>query len=126
MDATGKLVLRLMVGGMMLFHGITKALGGIGFIQEMVVAQGLPQMVAYGVYVGEIVAPIFIIFGWQSRIFAGVVAINMAVAIYLTKMDAILSLGEHGGWAIELPMFYLLGAVSIVLLGSGRYAIVED
>ena len=52
----GKLLLRIMVGGMMLFHGIDKALHGITFIKGLVKNQGLPEMLAYGVYVGEILA----------------------------------------------------------------------
>ncbi len=122
----GKLVLRVMVGGMMLFHGIDKALNGIDFIKGTIKSQGLPEMLAYGVYMGEILAPIFLILGWKSRFWAGVIVFNMAAAIYLTKMGAWFKLGSHGSWALELPMFYLLGALAIVLLGSGKYAVMRD
>jgi len=122
----GKLILRVMVGGMMLFHGIDKALHGVNFIKGLVKAQGLPEMFAYGVYVGEILAPIFLIIGWKSRIWAGVIVFNMVVAIYLTKMGSLLKLGAHGAWAVEVPMFYLLSALAIALLGSGKYAIMRD
>lgn len=122
----GKLLLRVMVGGMMLFHGIDKALNGITFIKGVVKSQGLPEMLAYGVYVGEILAPIFLILGWKSRVWAGVIVFNMAAAIYLTKMGEFFKLGTHGSWALELPMFYLLSALAIVLLGSGKYAIIRD
>lgn len=122
----GKLILRLMVGGMMLFHGIDKALHGITSIEGALKSQGVPEMLAYGVYVGEILAPIFLIIGWKSRVWAGVIVFNMAVAIYLTKLGSLLSLGTHGAWAVELPMFYLLSALAIVLLGSGKYAIERD
>ena len=125
-DNIGKLLLRLMLGGMMLFHGIDKALHGISFIKGMMHAHGLPEVLAYGVYVGEILAPIFIIIGWKSRVWAGVIVINMAMAIYLTKFSALLKLGEHGAWAVEVPMFYLLSALVVVLLGSGKYAIIRD
>ncbi len=122
----GKLVLRLMVGGLMLFHGIYKAMQGIGFIKGLVVAQGLPEVLAYGVYVGEIVAPVFLIMGWKSRIWAGVVAVNMLVVIYLTQIGSFMKLGTHGSWAVELQMFYLLSALAIVFLGSGKFAISRD
>ena len=125
-DNLGKLLLRLMLGGMMLFHGIDKALHGIGFIKGMMHVHGLPEALAYGGYVGEILAPIFIIIGWKSRLWAGVIVINMAMAIYLTKFSALLKLGEHGAWAVEVPMFYLLSALVVVLLGSGKYAIIRD
>ena len=122
----GKLILRFMVGGMMLFHGIDKALHGITFIKGLLKSQGVPEMLAYGVYVGEILAPIFLIIGWKSRVWAGVIVFNMALAIYLTKLGAFMKLGAHGSWAMEIPMFYLLSALAIVLLGSGKYAIMRD
>lgn len=125
-DNIGKLVLRLMLGGMMLFHGIDKALHGITFIKGLLKFQGVPEVLAYGIYVGEILAPLFLILGWKSRFWAGVIVFNMAVAIYLTKMGTFLSLGAHGAWALEVPMFYLLSALAIVLLGSGKYAILRD
>jgi len=122
----GKLLLRWMLGGMMLFHGINKALHGVGFIKGLVHGQGLPEWVAYGVFVGEIVAPLFLILGWKSRLWAGVIALNMVVAIYLTQMASFMQLGTHGAWAMEVAMFYLLSAVSIALLGSGKYAMARD
>ena len=125
-DNIAKLIMRVMIGGMMLFHGVHKALHGIGFIKTLVKAQGLPEVLAYGVYVGEILAPLFLIIGWKSRFWAGVIAVNMAVAIYLTHMGSFFKLGAHGAWAMELPMFYLLGSIVIILLGSGKYAIVRD
>ncbi|MCW8820986.1 MAG: DoxX family protein [Sulfurovum sp.] len=122
----GKLVLRLMLGGMMLFHGIDKALHGITFIKGLVKAHGIPEVLAYGVYAGEIFAPLFLILGWKSRFWAGVVVLNMAVAIYLTQAGALFKLGAHGAWAVELSMLYMLSALAIVLLGSGKYAIMRD
>ena len=122
----GKLILRLMVGGLMLFHGVHKAIHGVGFIKALVVAHGLPEVLVYGVYVGEILAPMLLILGWRSRIWAGVIAFNMLVAIYLTQLSAFVKLGGHGAWALEVPMFYLLSALVIVLLGSGKYAIARD
>jgi len=122
----GKLLLRVMVGGLMLFHGVHKAIHGIGFIEALVVAHGLPAFLAYGVYVGEIVAPILLILGWRSRIWAGMIAFNMLAALYLTQMAAFLTLGGHGAWSVEVPMFYLLSALAITLIGSGKFAIRED
>lgn len=122
----GKLVLRLMLGGMMLFHGIDKALHGISFIKGILRVHELPEVLAYGVYVGEILAPLFLILGWKSRVWAFVIVVNMAFAIYMTKFSVLLKLGEHGAWAVELPMFYLLSAFVIMLIGSGKYAVARD
>jgi len=122
----GKLILRVMLGSLMLFHGVNKLQHGIEYIKGLIVAQGLPEFLAYGVYVGEIVAPVLLILGWRSRIWAGLIAVNMLVVIYLTQLGAFMKLGAHGSWAVELQMFYLLTAVSIAFIGSGRFAITRD
>ena len=125
-DNIGKLILRLMVGGLMLFHGIDKALHGISPIKGMLKASQLPEILAYGVYVGEILAPLFLILGWKSRWWAGVIMFNMLVAIYLVHAKTLWALGAHGAWSIETPLFFLLGTLTIVFIGSGRYAIMRD
>jgi len=122
----GKLILRIMLGGLMLFHGVYKVQHGIGFIKGLMVAQGLPEVLAYGVYLGEIIAPVLLILGWRSRIWAGLIAVNMLVVIYLTQLGAFLKLGSHGSWAVELQMFYLLSALAIAFLGSGKFALRRD
>ena len=122
----GKLILRIMLGGLMLFHGVNKVQHGIGFIKGLVAAQGLPEVLAYGVYVGELLAPVLLILGWRSRIWASLIAVNMLVVIYLTQLGAFMKLGAHGAWAVELQMFYLLSALAIVCLGSGKFALRRD
>ena len=125
-DNIGKLILRVMLGSLMLFHGVYKIQHGIDFIKNLMVGQGLPEFLAYGVYIGELVAPILLILGWRSRIWAGMIAVNMLVIIYLTQLSAFMKLGVHGAWSVELQMFYLFSAVAIVLLGSGKYGISRD
>ena len=122
----GKLILRLMVGGLLLFHGLHKLQHGIGPIKSMVVGHGLPEILAYGVYVGEVLAPILLILGVYSRGWAGVIVVNMLMAAWLTNFRGLLSLGAYGAWGMETVMFYLLSALAIILLGSGKYAVRPD
>ena len=123
-DDWGKLLLRLAVGGLLLFHGISKATTGIGWMAGPLSAVGLPAFVGYGAYVGEIVAPILAIVGKFSRIAGLVIAFNMLMAIVLVLRERAFSINpQGGGWAIELEMLFLLGCVAIALLGSGRYAL---
>ena len=123
-DAAGKLILRLAVGGLMLFHGISKLLnpGSVGFISSKLAAAGLPEALSYGVYIGEILAPLLIIAGLQCRAGAALVVINMLFAIFLVHSGDLFALTEHGGWRLELQGFYLFGSLAIIFLGSGRYA----
>jgi putative oxidoreductase len=87
---------------------------------------GLPSVIAYGVYVGEVIAPLMIITGFHARIGGLLVAVNMIFAVVLAHSGDILSLTKHGGWALELQAFYLLGGLSIALLGSGQFAVKPD
>ena len=79
-DDLGKLVLRLTVGILILLHGIAKLSTGVGGIAGMLAGHGLPQQLAYGVYIGEIVAPVLLIVGFYTRPAAWIVVINMLVA----------------------------------------------
>jgi putative oxidoreductase len=127
-DALGKLVLRLTVGVLMLLHGVHKIFntGSVGLIGGKLSEAGLPSALAYGVYLGEVVAPLMIILGFWSRL-GGVIAVgNMLVAIWLMHANDVFALTDHGGWALELQGFYLFGALAIVFLGSGRYAVRPD
>lgn len=125
---TGKLVLRLSVGGMMLFHGIAKILhpASLEFISGMLTANHLPGILAYGIYIGEVVGPLMVIVGYQARVGGLLIAVNMIFALFLAHSGDFFSLSEHGGWAIELQMFYLLSAVAVVFLGSGKLAFKQD
>ncbi len=117
-----KLLLRASMGILILFHGIHKMTHGIGGIKAMLSASGLPEFLSYGVYVGELIAPIFIILGLYARIASAVMGVNMLVAIFLVHGFSF-SLTKQGGLAMELPLLYLIMSLLIILLGSGKYAV---
>lgn len=127
-DDIGKLIVRMMVGFLMLFHGVAKItnLGSLEFIQGQLINHSLPEMLVYGVYIGEILAPLMIIPGVFTRVGGLIIFVNMIFAIYLVHPHEIVSLGQHGGWAIELQGFYLFGALAIMFLGSGKIAVRPD
>ena len=119
----GKLLLRLAVGGLLLFHGVAKLKNGVGWMAGPLSGLGLPAFVAYGAYVGEVVAPIFVILGKWARIAGLVIAFNMVSAIIIALRNKMFTLNMGGGWAIELELLFLLGGLVIFLLGSGKYSI---
>lgn len=120
---TGKLILRVALGALILFHGVSKILHGVGFITGLVAKAGLPPALGYLVYVGEVIAPLMLVFGVWTRIAALIVAINMIVAIVLVHVPQIFTLSNTGGWALELEGIYLASAIAIILLGAGRYSV---
>ena len=123
-----KLILRITLGLLMLFHGVAKLvdLQTLGFIKNQLEGIGIHPIFAYGVYVGEIVAPLLIILGIYSRFGGFIIFINMLLAIGLVHMNDLLSLTQCVGWRLELQAFYLIVALVIMLMGSGRYAIKPD
>jgi putative oxidoreductase len=118
----GKLLLRVSLGVLMLFHGISKVIGGPAGIVSLVEKAGLPGPFGYLVYVGEVLAPLLLIAGLWTRAAAAVIAINMVVAVYLVHMHELLTLSKTGGWALELQGFYFFTALAVMLLGAGRFS----
>lgn len=123
MDDTGKLVLRVALGVLILLHGIAKLRGGIDPIVGMLGKAGLPAFIGYGVYIGEVLAPILMIIGLFTRPAAAIVAFNMVVAIYLAHGSQLIGLSKTGGWQLELQGMFLFSALAVALIGAGRFSI---
>ncbi|KAA8998917.1 DoxX family protein [Affinibrenneria salicis] len=120
----GKLILRLSFALMMLLHGWHKLHGGIDFIQGMLVQHGLPAFVGYGVFVGEIVAPVLMILGILTRLSALVFSLTMLSAWLLMGPGSALTLTQVGAWGVENMAVFFFAGIAIALLGSGRYSVV--
>jgi putative oxidoreductase len=122
-DDFGKLVLRLTLGILLLLHGLAKITAGVGWLFKTLGDAGLPEALAYGVYIGEVLAPLLVIIGFYSRIGALVIVVNMLFAIGLAHMKDLFILTKTGGWALELQAFFLFTAVAVALMGPGRFSV---
>jgi putative oxidoreductase len=122
MEDTGKLMLRITTAGLILFHGIHKIIFGVAFGGALAAHQ-LPPFVAYGVYVGEVIAPLFMILGVWTRIASLVVVFNMVVAIGLVAYRNVPVIQRTGAWGMEAEAFYLLTALVVFFIGAGKYRI---
>jgi len=127
-DALGKLILRIAVGGLILLHGFAKLTHPetMSWISGLLDGYGLPRFLAYGVLIGEIVAPVMAIVGWQSRLAGLLMTGNMLVAFVLVHTGELFELSGNGGWALELQGLFLAGSLALVFLGSGRMAMRPD
>ena len=123
LNDTGKLVLRLTLGVLILLHGIAKLTHGIDPIQGMVAGMGMPAFFAYGVFAGEVLGPLLLIIGFYARIGAALIAINMLFAIALAHTSELTSLSQTGGWALELQGMFLFTAIALMLMGPGRFGV---
>ncbi len=122
-DALGKALLRITIGGLILMHGVHKLLDGIAPIKQMIASHGLPELLAYGVYLGEIVGPLLVIAGLFARIGGLLIVANMVVAVLLVHTGMLLSIGPMGGYALELQACYLFGGLAIALMGAGSLSL---
>jgi putative oxidoreductase len=67
-----------------------------------------------------------IVCGVWTRMASVVFAGNMIVAILMAHSADIFSINAMtGGWAIELPAFYLLASAVLCLTGAGKYAVTK-
>jgi len=117
-----KFILRFTIGFLMLFHGIAK-IGNTGFIESGFESMGIPSFLAYGVYLGEIIAPLMLILGIKVRVAAVLIIGTMITAIFMAHSGDIFSINKYGAWAIELPMFYILASISVLLSGNDKFCI---
>ncbi len=117
----GKLLLRLTLGFLLLFHGLSRLIHGVGPVEQQFATHDLPAFMAWAVLIGELVAPLMLILGYQTRVAALLVIVHMLVAIVLVHSHAILKLDPGGGWALERQAFFLMAAVSVFFLGPGKH-----
>lgn len=123
-ESTGKLILRVTLGFLILLHGIAKLMHGIDWLDGALTAAGLPTFFKFGVYVGEVVAPLLVIAGYYSRIGAWLIAVNMLFALGLVHGAELLVLdAQSGGLGLEKQYMFMFTAIALALIGPGRYAI---
>lgn len=121
-QSIGLLVLRVGLGVLMLLHGIAK-LKGVDGVGNMLVEKGIPKFFAYGVYLGEILAPLMLIIGFRTRVAALLVTCTMLVVIFIAHSENVLALSKTGGWANELPGLFLIGVLTLLFTGGGKFAL---
>lgn len=123
----GLLILRIMLGGSVLMHGIAKIYNGIDGVKKVLVTNHIPEFIAYGVYIGEILAPLMIIFGIFARSGAFLLIGTTFLILYVAYGGSpFATLPKTGGFMAEILYLYLGGAFCIMLAGSGKYAVIKD
>ena len=117
------LILRVVLGLLVLLHGVSKLPPPPEFLVSELSQRGLPSILAYGVYLGEIVGPILIIVGIWTRVGALLIVANMVVAILMAHAGDLFQINKQGGYELELQAMYLFTAVALALTGAGRYSV---
>ncbi len=123
-ESTGKLILRIVLGVLILLHGISKLRNGIGWLDGALVNAGLPVFFKYGVYVGEVLAPLAVIAGYYARVGAWLIAVNMLFAFGLAHGAELFAIEpQSGGLKLEVQYMFFFTAIALALIGPGRYAV---
>jgi putative oxidoreductase len=119
----GLLILRCTVGILIVFHGIANMNSNYAFIKSLLNGIGMPEFLAYGGFIGEIIAPILIVIGYRARLGSLILAFFFLVAILLGHSSDVFTLNQFGGWGIELQALYLFGSITLFFTGAGNYAV---
>lgn len=124
-------IARMVLGGVMLAHGLQKALGwfgGKGFIETLdgFVLQGIPYALGVLVIAGETLGAVAVILGFLGRFMAAAQIIILAGAIYKVA-------GAHGffmnwtgmkeGEGFEFHLLAIGLGLIVLVMGSGSLSI---
>lgn len=123
LEDLGKLVARLTVGILMLFHG-WNYLRGDRQIFEIVKSHGLPEAVGYLAVIGLVIAPLCAILGIYTRIAGALIALFLVCGILLFHMGHLFMLApKRDAYYLETQVFFLMGGLVVALLGAGRFGL---
>jgi putative oxidoreductase len=125
------LIVRLTAGGMLLVHGLMKAMPmiekGLAATLEAYAANILARRaiepalpLAYAVFFLETFGAICVMLGLFTRFFAAAIAIQFAIITFVAHWPAGFAAGR-GGW--EYPLFWGLIMFAIALRGGGPYSV---
>lgn len=121
--AYAALVLRLGLGSMFIAHALLKILvftpeGTAGYF----VSLGVPGWLAYPTMAAELIGGIMLVLGFKTRIVSlGLVPVLIGSIVLVHGANGWGFSNEGGGW--EYPLFLIMAAVTLSLLGDGAKTI---
>ncbi|MEO4045968.1 DoxX family protein [Pseudomonas sp. CAU 1711] len=121
-QAYGSLVLRVALGVMWIAHALLKwfvfTLPGTAQFFESV---GLPGILAYPVFVAELLGGVALVLGVYARQAALALVPIMLVAAWVHLPNGWTHTSEGGGW--EYPVFLVMASLAQWLIGDGALAL---
>lgn len=118
------LLIRVVMGPLLAWHGYKKLEGGIEQFVGTVDRAGfpLPELLARGVIVLELVGGICLALGLLTRLWAGLATVQFLLIIGKMKWDLGLS-GSGGRSGFELDLVYAVTAAALLIAGPGLAAL---
>jgi putative oxidoreductase len=125
-DALGRLAgavpvaVRVIIGGMMFFHGVDKLDRGPAGFGDFLASEGVPlgEPMGWVVSLLELVGGLMLVIGLLSRPVALVLAVELVFAIII--VSAANGLIGEDGVGYERDLAYIAGFITVALLGPGR------
>lgn len=122
----GWLLVRMTAGGFLLVHGLQKLLGTTitAFAANSMARRGIEPALAaaYAVWFLETVGALCIMLGFLTRLFAGMVFVELLVIVFVAQWpNGFTWNAQGGGW--EYPAFWGLIVLAILLAGGGAYSV---
>jgi len=133
-DDLGKLILRLTLGILIVFHGLALATGDTG-IPNNLARWHLPTGLAWLGFIVEFAGGLAMVLGVYARLGGLLLGIFMIIAIFMAHaglmgsqnhlfLVAMNPAGNHWDhYFLETQMFYLLGGFAVALLGAGKFGL---
>ena len=131
-DSTTHLILRVVLGLVIFFHGAQKLLGWFGghgfdgtmgfFTEKM----GLPALIAFLVIIGESFGSLGLITGFLTRLSAAGVACILLGAIAMVHWNNGIFMnwaGQQAGEGFEYHLLALGLAIPLILYGGGKFSL---
>jgi putative oxidoreductase len=119
------LALRLVMGPMLAYHGYRKLDAGVGKFVGTVDRLGfpLPELLARATIVIELVGGICLALGLLTRVWGGLVTLQMLLIVAKVKWHVGV-LGPPGkGGGFELDLLYAVTAAALLIAGPGLFAL---
>lgn len=130
----GKLVLRVTVGTLILFHAFAFLTGDTGMPNAMI-AWGLPPYLAWLGFFAEFGGGLAMVLGAYARAGGFAVGSFMVAAVFMRHIGlmgsqnhlflvaGVTPVAHWDHYFLDTQLFYMLGSYSVALLGPGRYGL---
>ena len=131
-DSTTHLIIRVMLGLVIFYHGAGKLMGWFGghgfegtmgfFTEKM----GIPALIAFLVIIGESFGALGLITGFLTRLSAAGVAMIMLGAIAMVHWNIGFPMnwaGQQAGEGFEYHLLALGLAIPLIIYGGGKFSV---
>ncbi|BCG59103.1 DoxX family protein [Paenibacillus sp. URB8-2] len=116
MKNTVTILMRVVLGGLFLAHGISKLQMGLGNVAGWFESIGVPGFLAYVVAAVELIGGVMLILGLFTRYVSVVLIAVLVGAVFTAKLSAgLLGNGQSAGY--ELDLAFILIALYLAVAG---------